>query len=321
MHNSDLLPASPARPSARRFLINFLLSAALSGSVVGCAFIESAAEITVQEPDIQPLTFNTKVTLDQVNNALFQGLPDEERILAESLGLLLPPGATYISLRSTLCELWKIGILPAPRVDVTVSGQNDETLKSLVFRLEVPIGPDVPVATCLQTGFRAQALVEFMPWTPEQAAEVKAQLNTELSELRDAIVQIRFKFSQIDFLRGDTPVTSQLIEDFSITLGADIPDDPTTVFDDGRLLLVPYFLLGTVSPETPQRFELDPDSPVTTHIQDSIMEPPTGTEAKTLGVEALVSFKESELANMPIEASGFALTLQPEIVINVLEVL
>ena len=45
-----------------------------------------------------------------------------------------------------------------------------------------------------------------------------------------------------------------------------IPNDPETPFIDGWLEIVPFFLLNSISPTTPQRFELDPDSPVTAAI-------------------------------------------------------
>jgi hypothetical protein len=80
-------------------------------------------------------------------------------------------------------------------------------------------------------------------------------------------------------------------------------------------------LLDSISEETPQRFELDPDSGVTQKIKQTILDPPKAEDDLTMGVEAFVAFKESELFNTPIEGSGFAFKMQPEITINVLKVL
>ena len=287
----------------------------------GCAFIESAAEITVGDPDIAAIEIESTVSLDQVNQALLGNLSEEQKIAAEGLGLAFDSGATLLDLRSRLCELWKFGFYARPRLDVEIAKEDDPNLKNVKVRLEVPIADDAPVSACLETGFTARAIVEFVPWTVEQAAQVKDQLNTDLADLADAIVQVRFAFSRLDFMRGDEAITSELLEDFAIILTADVEDDPTSIFHEGRLSIVPFFLLDTISEETPQRFELDPDSLVTQSIKQTILEPPAADDDLAMGVEAFVAFRESELFNTPIDASGFVFKMQPEITINVLKVL
>jgi hypothetical protein len=302
----------------RSFVAGFALVAMLLST--GCAFIESAAEITIGDPEITAIEIESTVTLEQVNDALFGGLSEQEKIAAEALGLVLSPDATLTNLRSSLCELWKVGSLSRPRVDVEIE-KDDANLKNVKLRLEVPIAANASVTSCYQTGFTAQAIVSFVPWTIEQAAEVKKQLNTDLANLADAIVQVRFSFSRLDFMRGEESITSELLEDFEIVLTADVEDDPTTIFHEGRLSMVPFFLLDSISEETPQRFELDPDSGVTQKIKQTILDPPKAEDDLTMGVEAFVAFKESELFKTPIEGSGFAFKMQPEITINVLKVL
>ena len=287
----------------------------------GCAFIESAAEITVGEPDIAAVEIESTVSLDQVNQALLGNLSEEQKIAAESLGLAFDSGATLLDLRSRLCELWKFGFYARPRLDIELTPEDDPNLKGVKVRLEVPIAADAPVAACLETGFTVRAIVEFVPWTAEQAAQVKEQLNTDLADLGDAIVQVRFAFSRLDFMRGEEAIPSDLLEDFAIILIADVEDDPTTPYDDSRLSIVPFFLLDTISEETPQRFELDPDSLVTQSIKQTILEPPSANDELAMGVEAFVAFRESELNSTPIDKSGFVFKMQPEITINVLKVL
>ena len=135
----------------------------------GCAFIESAAEITVGEPDIAAVEIESTVSLDQVNQALLGNLSEEQKIAAESLGLAFDSGATLLDLRSRLCELWKFGFYARPRLDIELTPKDDPNLKGVKVRLEVPIAADAPVAACLETGFTARAIVEFVPWTAEQA--------------------------------------------------------------------------------------------------------------------------------------------------------
>ena len=290
-------------------------------STAGCAFIESAAEITVGEPDISMVDIQATVSLDQVNDAFVGSLTPEQRAAADGLGLVFDSDATLLDLRSRLCELWKLGFYQRPRLDVELTPESNPNIRQLTFRLEVPIAADAPVSTCLETGFTARAIVDFVPWTADQAAEVKEQLNTDLSTLADAVIQIRFSFSQLGFMSNAEPLPYDLVEDFAIVFTADIEDDPTTIYHEGRLSLIPFFLLDTVGEDTPQRFELDPDSPVTESIKQTILEPPSTDEDTSLGVEAFVAFRESELNNTPLDGCGFVVNMQPEITINALKVI
>ena len=171
----------------------------------------------------------------------------------------------------------------------------------------------------------ATASMDFAPWTVEQASQIREQLNTDLEKLEDAIVQIRFEFKRAEFIRdenGQSVRSNEALENFSLLLGdPTIVDDPETTRDESRFELVPFFLLDSITPETPQRFELDPDSEVTATVRAQIINPPSNPESMTLRVEAVIELKNSSIESTKLEGSGVGLHLQPEIVINALRVI
>ena len=100
-----------------------------------------------------------------------------------------------------------------------------------------------------------------------------------------------------------------------------VSDNPDTPFDESIFELVPFFLLDTISPETPQRFELDPDSPITDEVKDRIANPPLHATNISLQVQAHLTLALDVLGGTALNGSGVRIDLQPEIVINALTVI
>jgi hypothetical protein len=101
----------------------------------------------------------------------------------------------------------------------------------------------------------------------------------------------------------------------------DIIDDPRTPYADGWLELVPQFLLDSITEESPERFELDPDSPVTAKLLRVLLTPPETWADYTLTVEARVELSSDELVKTPLAGSGMIIHAQPEVVVDGLALL
>ena len=305
----------------RRTVVALFVTMLLTAS---CAFVESAAEITVGAPDIPEFQIEVLVQHSQVNKALTESLPADAIALAEAQGWLMKPTATWLELRNTLCQLEKAGWLKSAKLEVTMDKPSTASDHISQVTLELSV-VGAPLGKCTRGRLRAVAYLDFAPFSIAQAEQIREQLNTELDDLEDAIIQIRFMFERTELVRqqgGITVGANDRLQHFMLRLGApNLEDDPETPNDESSFELVPFFLLDTISPETPQRFELDPDAAVTAEVRNQILNPPKRAADMTLRVEAIVELKDELLGATLLNGSGIALKLQPEIVINALRVL
>lgn len=286
--------------------------------------MESAAEITVGAPDIPDFEIEVVVTASQINSALKEDMPAAVATIAEQQGWLLNTKATWGDLRTSLCDLEKAGYIPDAGLAISMDKPEEASDHLAKVTLTLSVTGYEP-GKCKEGRLMATASMDFAPWTVEQASQIREQLNTDLEKLEDAIVQIRFEFKRAEFIRdenGQSVRANEVLEKFSLLLGdPTIVDDPETSRDESRFELVPFFLLDSITPQTPQRFELDPDSEVTATVRAQIIDPPSNPESMTLRVEAVIELKTSSLVSTKLEGSGVGLHLQPEIVINALKVI
>ena len=305
--------------------------AMMAGALVafgGCAFVESAAEVTVGAPDVPQVETEARLTVERVNAALRAGFdensPDLPEVIYESA--LLHDGASWEDVRLVLCDAVKLGLLPLPRIDVVLedgeASSSTENVKAAVLRLEIPV-PNREMIECYRNPLRAVALVDFVPFTSEQAKQVEEQLKGKAT-IDEVLVQIRFQFDRLAFERvegGDVVTANGALQNFeSVITDPLLSDDPETPFDEARFQLVPFFLLDSIGEETPQRFELDPDSPVTSSMRQAIAETTgSGPDARPLRIELVAELRATELPRTRVNGSGIVVRFQPEIVISVLQ--
>jgi hypothetical protein len=289
----------------------------------GCAFVESAAEITVGAPELPPIAIDVVLTYSQVNQSIMEGLSPQAKQVLEAAGLKLKTTSTWLDLRNTLCTLTEKEILEAPRIEIgldTPEGANN--ISSLVLLLEVITSSG---ESCKEATLASSAVLDFIPFTHAQAEKMNEQLNTDLASLKDAIKQIRFLFSRAEFVRmvnGKSEAANHVLTDFQLLLASPtVSDDPATPFNESAFELVPFFLLETISAETPQRFELDPDSPITDEVKERIANPPLHATNISLQVQANLTLALDVLGGTALNGSGVKIDLQPEIVINALTVI
>ncbi len=167
-------------------------------------------------------------------------------------------------------------------------------------------------------GVRLWARVQFNLVSAATAAKItetmKGQNNPEM------IAQIRLRFSKLAFIQNFTdPATGKtsvediepLFSGYELGVGtAYPPGDPTAVNDDTPIVKQRY--LSQISPETPQRFELDPTSDFSLKLRTAIV---TG-EQVWIAVYQRIDVPEQNLYGVRMNGGGVDLDFQPEIVIS-----
>lgn len=289
----------------------------------GCAFVEDAAQVVLdEEMGLQRVEASATLDSGQFNKALdvlLVGLPPNEWTLGSK--------ATWRDVRTTLCALRDADLLEAPELEVQIPvGPGSSQMRDITMQLGVvpPTAADGEEVPCGAGALSARMRVSFAPFAVDNLEEIQTQLGDNLSSLIDAVRQIRFAVGKVDFVceRGAGPeVANDMLADFHLAVvEPDIIDDPRTPFADGWLELIPFFLLDTISEETPQRFELDPDSPVTQKLKRLLRQPAETWAEQTLTMETVITI-EGQALETALEGSGFAFWAQPEVVVDGLEVL
>ena len=187
--------------------------------------------------------------------------------------------------------------------------------------------PEAPVfvpeaSPCHTADLRISTEVEFVlisDATAERLTEVYAELGEELV---NALEQIRFAFQvlHVRFSDDEDAVDFNVgLTDFRMALiDPDIPDDPNTPWDDGTLEIVPYFLLETISRETPQRFELDADSAVTESFRRTLLDLDT---EQVFRLELDLLFEREGIEDRRLSGTSLDMVTQPEVVLDTLSLL
>lgn len=167
-------------------------------------------------------------------------------------------------------------------------------------------------------GLRLWARVHFNLISDKTAAKITEVMKGQNNP--DMIAQIRLRFSKLSFFQNFTnPATGksevQVITDkfsgFELGVGsAYLPGDPTAVNDDTAIVTARY--LSQITPETPQRFELDPTSAFSQKLRRDIV---TGQQV-WVAVYQRIDVPQQNLYGVRLNGGGVELDFQPEIVIS-----
>ena len=172
-------------------------------------------------------------------------------------------------------------------------------------------------------GMRLWARVQFNLVNADAATKIQEALKGQTNP--DVLAVIRMRFSQLMFVQNFTdPVTGKTSEQnidglfAGYELGAAsvfAPGDPSAVNDDTPIVKQRY--LASISPDTPQRFELDPTSSFSLKLRKEIM---TG-EQVWIEVYQRLDVAEQNLYAVRMNGGGVKIDFQPEIVISLTKAL
>jgi hypothetical protein len=279
-------------------------------AVQACSFIEAAGEISIgaeqkiprvatelRWPSVDQLLTETLKT-SPGSAGVPAGLPTSlgQATLAHVQGLMTIDGECH---RSVLI----------PKVESQVA---DTQIKNLVFRVTNCGDPGRCVQQCAGfKGMKLEARIAFQLLDDTKAKKIKELLSDNTSP--SAILQVRTRFSKLNYFElasdGKTKVpVGGLFSDSQLGLSSEGGGDETVIVDQRYL--------GKISPQTPQRFELDPRAPFTIQTKQQVI------AAQTIWVEIFqrIWVPQENLYAITLGGGGVELDLQPEFVISALEV-
>ena len=201
-------------------------------------------------------------------------------------------------------------------------------------------------------GFRGLILdlsIDASFLTTEQAVEVQQAMLQEGLEPNlntDALSQIRLQFHELELYQNDEGVeVSNNNRYFDFRFGArrtlkqmrsiyGVADDPECPGDylmeeddvavsPDCIVVVKQKYLDSIYPESPQRFDLGSSSLFTDDLKQAVMDKfkdPQNSESPSATLWLKFAVSEEQLYELDIEGAGVKLDVQPEFVINVLEV-
>lgn len=270
---------------------------------VGCGFVQSAGEVEVGSPTLPLVKYDLQwPTVDAlIGNTLKQGetrmrgAPTslEFATLAHVQGLMTIEGNCHYS-------------VVQDKVTAT-SG----SLKNLQVELTNCGDPGRCVARCAGfRGMKLEARVQIELLDQGRAEKIRKAFPEPTV---DAVVQIRTRFSQLDFYQTGDDKKPALISKYfkSYELGLSSPGGG----DDTVLLTQRYLpLIGLDKPK--QRFELDPDAAFTAALKHSVF------SGKPQWVEVFqrIEVAQQDLYAIRLGGAGVKLEFQPELVVNAIEV-
>ena len=265
----------------------------------GCAFLDSASELTVGPDEIPRFRVETsfprveelgEFSMEEMNE--IEGFPDslDEATLAHLQGALTLNG-----------ECRRVLVTEQRGTDDRVSGERIYSLTTC-SRTE----------RCAQhcpTGLRGMV---FESSTELQLIDAKKaeEIRDMLSEANpDSIVQIRLRFFELGLVQerhGQVQDAGELLSAFQLSLRSE---------QGNELVVVPDGYLQSISPETPQRFDLDSESLFMEELKSSIL----GGVPIRFTLMIRMEILQQDLYELEIGRAGFRLDMQPEVVISVLE--
>ncbi len=261
-----------------------LLGAAVGVVVVGCAFLESATEVTLGADAFGEIDEEARLSVERVGAALD--------------GPTLSADASWHDLRAALCQgsTPELSFVESPR---------SANLRGFAFTIGLAGDGDLP---CDERPLALEFTAELLPFTSDQLEDLHRKLPTDPEALSDSIRQVRLRFYSLGLASGSETVNHQ-VNAFGTTL-ADAHATPP-------LDLVPLELLSAIDPATPQRFELDPHANLTKRLVDSIV---TSAE-HPLTLTQRVEVVGDALRALPVHDSGLVIRCEIEVVVAALDAL
>jgi len=288
-------------PHLWRPLVLSALALALSS---GCAFIETATEQLVGEGQIDKVSEEiswpsvdelTGLSAEQVDQLAQQGFPSS--LAAGTFAHL--HGALELSGDCALQE--------------SLTGFSDNPQ---LVSLDIDVVSCTEDARCADIcpenfyGMTFTASVQLQLIDEAKAKEIKDQLSQISPE---AIVQIRFLVYELEFFQqlaqsGQKFSIHPWLDDFSLSLGD---------LEGNEVLVIDYPYLDAITPETPQRFDVESESAFTQNLKAAIL------AGQTVDIRVILSMSiaQEDLYEVGIDGAGLDIDIQPEIIVSVVEVI
>jgi hypothetical protein len=263
----------------------------------GCAFLESAFELTFGEGDIDPVeqtialpSVEEMTGLSQEDTADIPGFPGSLKYgtFAHLQGALTLTGDCSRSFALTDLE--------------------DSRIKSAevgVFNCTLdPRCADICGAD--YAGIVVESRITIQIVDEALAAELTGALSAVTPE---AIVQVRLQISALDVLFGPPEQTVSLmplLDDFQLWFANEEGDE---------VLVVKKQHIGAISAETPQRFDVDSASAFTQKLKGAIL----GGQTADITVVQRMRVAQPDLYEIQFDGARVIILMQPEFVVSALE--
>ncbi len=297
---------------------SLLLLLCLSAALPACAFLEAAGDVEVPQDSIPHAQFLLKwPNVDQLVGATLQKAGSGQ----------MPPGFPTSLANGSLAHIQGMMTIDGEcrrSFDQAVMDDPKVPLKNLHVEV-VNCGTEGRcTAECLDQygdpfrGVRLQARVWFNLISSDTSAKIQDIMKGQNNP--DMIAQIRLRFSKLAFVQDvidpatgakQTATIDGLFSGYELGVGsAYLPGDPTAVDDDTAIVKQRY--LASISPDTPQRFELDPTSDFSVKLRKAIV---SGQQV-WVAVYQRIDVPEQNLYAVRLNGGGVDLDFQPEIVIS-----
>lgn len=296
-------------------LLPLLLVSAL---LPACAFLEAAGDVQVPSDSIPHAQFLLK-------------WPDVDQLVGGTLqkagGGQMPPGFPSSLQSGTLAHIQGLMTIDGECKRAFDQPTMDDP-KAPLRNLHVEVINCGIEGRCVEQckddygdpfrGVRLWARVDFNLVNAAASAQIQQTLKGQTSP--DTLAEIRMRFSKLAFVQNFTdPATgatsvqtvNSLFSGYELGAGtAYPPGDPTAVNDDTPIVKQRY--LASISPETPQRFELDPTSAFSLKLRQAIVK----GDQVWISVYQRIDVPEQNLYAVRLNGGGVDIDFQPEIVIS-----
>ena len=263
----------------------------------GCAFLESAFELTFGEGDIPPV--EQSISLPSVEE--MTGLTPEDTAGIPGFPTSLQYG-TFAHLQGALTLTGECS------KDIAIPDLNDPRIKEASIQV-ASCTLDPRCDSICGPGY-AGVVVESRVTLQIVDEALAAEVSANLSEVTpDAIVQIRLQISQLDVLFGSeqNPVSlTSRLDDFQLLFANDEGDE---------VLVVKKRHIESIHPDTPQRFDVDGASLFTQKLKAAIL---AGQTADVTVIQRM-RVRQPDLYEVQFDGARVEILMQPEFVISALE--
>jgi len=266
----------------------------------GCEFLSSAFERTFGDDYIPNLEFDE----------LFPSVDELSELSGEELGEL--PGFPSSLAQGTLAHLQgALTVQGTCRHEQVMDPEQGNPVDQVqIFSITTCRGEERCKAFCPgdQYGMQLDMRVPVVLVDETQAEEIRESM---MDVDADSIVQIRFRFDEFAMfqtLDGQEELITHLFDSVGVVVEDEAePANVVTLVEPG--------LMPPVTEEAPQRFDLDSNSELTRLIKDQLLE--AQPIVMTIGITMWIP--QAHLYLITNDEAGVRATIQPEIVINVLE--
>lgn len=298
-------------PAAELAIKAFVLLASFASPA--CSFLEAAGEVTIGADQKIPKV-STQLKWPSVDQVLGDALTSATGGAKAPAGLPVSLGSATLAhvqgLMTIDGECHRVVTIPTVESKI-----KDSVLQNLRFELTNCGDPSRCVERCGGfQGMKMEARIDFQMLDAAKVKKLKEFLSDKTST--DAMLQIRAQFFQLEFFEtvagapdGKTQSIVELFTDSQMGLSSLSGDDDTVVVEQRYLPLI--------SPTTPQRFELDPHAVFTHRLKQAVVD---AQDAVWVQIFEKLAIPQKNLYGITLGGGGVNIELQPEFVINALEV-